>query len=799
MRVAAAALVLDPESVTGVNGASGATDVVDVLVGDTLNGTQVTGGQVGLTVTSPATPLRAGAPVPVLGSDGKVDVPAGTPAGTYTIGYEVCETLNPSNCQSNTVSVTVAAAALVAVDDTVSGVNGLSGATAVVNAFTGDTVNGVAASSANAILSVAAGSSVPAGLSFDTATGNVDVAAGTAAGDYSFDYTICEKLNPDNCQTATLTVRVAAAALVANADVTLPIRADIGDPSAVNVLENDTLNGGAIDPSDMILRIASGSGVPGIMLDTASGNVSIASDVSAGTYSFSYEVCEALNPTNCATSSVTIMIEPAISTVEGTVYLDRDSDSQLGDNDEPRSGWIVEILRDGALIATTITNSQGEYRFEDMLSAPGYSIVFRNPSNNVVYGRIDDIVLASNTLIIDQNMPIDPSGVIYNSVTRSPVQGALATLLGPNGLALPQACFVDPAQQNQLTDANGEYRFDIIPGGATQCPVSETDYVISVTPPSGFGFVSTVLLPQQGAFDPTGLTDPVRIAPEPGAPIEPAPIYYLTFSLQSGDPNVIYNHIPLDPFTQREPLIVTKTSPKRDVSVGDLVPYTITVRNAESVQRAGVTVIDLLPSGFKYVLGSASINGQPSEPVHTNSGRQIEWRNQTIPANATITYNLVLTVGAGVTTGTKINTGFGLSGLTGDAVTNRATAAVRIVPSSVFDCSELLGKVFEDTNRNGYQDEGEPGVPAVRLVTVNGLLVSTDEYGRYHIPCAAVPDARIGSNFVLKVDPRTLPLGWAPTTDNPRSIRLTRGKMGELNFGVAPIEVSPPVIQKEGE
>jgi hypothetical protein len=65
-------------------------------------------------------------------------------------------------------------------------------------------------------------------------------------------------------------------------------------------------------------------------------------------------------------------------------------------------------------------------------------------------------------------------------------------------------------------------------------------------------------------------------------------------------------------------------------------------------------------------------------------------------------------------------------------------------------------------------------------------MITTDGQGRYHVACAAVPDARIGSNFVLKVDPATLPLGWEPTSENPRSIRLTRGRFGELNFGVAP-------------
>ena len=51
-----------------------------------------------------------------------------------------------------------------------------------------------------------------------------------------------------------------------------------------------------------------------------------------------------------------------------------------------------------------------------------------------------------------------------------------------------------------------------------------------------------------------------------------------------------------------------------------------------------------------------------------------------------------------------------------------------------------------------------------------------------------MPDAQIGSNFVLKLDVRTIAQGYAPTTDNPQSIRLTRGKISELNFGVQKAE-----------
>ena len=51
------------------------------------------------------------------------------------------------------------------------------------------------------------------------------------------------------------------------------------------------------------------------------------------------------------------------------------------------------------------------------------------------------------------------------------------------------------------------------------------------------------------------------------------------------------------------------------------------------------------------------------------------------------------------------------------------------------------------------------------------------------MPCAAIPDAAIGSNFLLKLDPRTLPQGYKVTTENPRDVRVTRGKATELNFG----------------
>ena len=786
INVDAAPISATNDDAGSLSGITGGSDIINALVNDSLNGQPVDPSLVDLTVTSPA----SNPGVTLDTATGLVSVASGTPAGTYSIGYQICETLNPSNCATATVIVVVEAAPIAASPDTPAPVNGADGGDDVINAFDNDTLNGAPVDPADITATITTpaapltpGASVPV---MDPGTGLVDVPAGTPAGTYVIEYEICEDLNPANCATSNVTIIVEAPAITAADDNPPFVREGIGNPNAINAFHNDTLNGVPFDPAAITATVITPASDPGVVMDPATGNVSVAPNVPAGTYTIVYEICETLNPANCATSTVNITVEAPISAIEGTVFTDMDGDRVVDPDDIRRAGWIVEVMYDGDMVASAITDSNGDYRVENLASGPGYSVRFRNPDNNVVYDIIADINLGANTTVVDQNLPIDPSGVIYDSITRAPVSGVTATLTDAGGNPLPAVCFLDPSQANQVTGATGEYRFDIIPGAAAQCPTAETVYNIRITPPAGYSDSSSVLAPQPGPFDPTGLAAPVRINSAPTAPTEANPPYYLTFRLADGDPDIINNHIPIDPFLTRTPLVVTKTSVKRSASVGDIVPYEITVRNTENAQRSDVTVTDILPAGMKYVLGTASVNGAAQEPV--NTGRRVTWNGQVIPANGSSQYNLTLVVGAGVTGGEKVNTAVAENGTTGEAISNRGTAVVAITPSAIFDCSEMLGKVFEDANRNGYQDKGEPGVPGVRLATVNGQLITTDEFGRYHIACAAVPDARIGSNFVLKVDTRTLPLGWDTTTDNPRSIRLTRGKFGELNFGVAPKE-----------
>ena len=146
---------------------------------------------------------------------------------------------------------------------------------------------------------------------------------------------------------------------------------------------------------------------------------------------------------------------------------------------------------------------------------------------------------------------------------------------------------------------------------------------------------------------------------------------------------------------------------------------------------------------------------------------------------------LLLAVGAGVTEGEYVNRAQVVHGLTGNAMSGEATATVRVMPDPTFDCTDVTGKVFDDANRNGVQDSGERGLPGVRLATTNGLLATTDQHGRYHITCAATPDEARGSNFVLKLDDRTLPSGFRMSTDQVQVKRATRGKALKLNFGAS--------------
>jgi len=249
----------------------------------------------------------------------------------------------------------------------------------------------------------------------------------------------------------------------------------------------------------------------------------------------------------------------------------------------------------------------------------------------------------------------------------------------------------------------------------------------------------------------------------------------------------------LAPLADASFLRVTKTANPRTVQIGDPVLYTINVTNESASAISGVDIVDRLPEGFAYMPGTSSVTDGSEyalvEPTVRSRG-VLSWSFDggadspldVLEPNETVTVNLRLLAGPNVSFGAHENQAYAENVADGSR-SDIATAVVDYIPEPSFDCTPVIGRVYDDVNVNGYPDDGEPGLPAVRLVTVNGDIITTDEYGRYHIPCAAIADAENGSNFLLKADTRTLPLGYAPTTENPRVVRVTRGKFVKMNFG----------------
>jgi|GEM_PF-545931 len=253
--------------------------------------------------------------------------------------------------------------------------------------------------------------------------------------------------------------------------------------------------------------------------------------------------------------------------------------------------------------------------------------------------------------------------------------------------------------------------------------------------------------------------------------------------------------LPLAPDSEVSELEVTKTARPRTVQIGDPVLYTVEITNRSIATQTDLRIVDLLPEEFAYVPGSARFADATSEiamePTVNVRGR-VEWDVMSVETapldrldpNETIILTYRLLAGPNVAFGSHENSAF-VESLRSGARSEVASAVIDYIPEPSFDCTPVLGRVYDDVNENGYPDDGEPGIPGARLVTVNGEIVTTDKFGRYHIPCAIIPDAERGSNVQLKADIRALPLGYVLTTENPRVVRATRGKFVRMNFGAA--------------
>ena len=344
----------DDTGAAAVNGYTGGTAYADVLAAngngpDTLAGVPATLATVSLSqlaTTDPRVTLNL--------ATGAVVVAPATPAGSYTVTYEICQAVDPANCAAAIAEVSVSAAAIAALDDVNAPIiSTVTGGTAYANILGDngngpDTLNGAAATFANVV--VTSSTSSNPGVTLNPATGRINVAVATPVGSQSVNYTICEQLNPTNCASAVASVTVIDIPPVAG-PVTLtvpygagatnvPLAISGGVPTSVNEV-TPSLNGTVI---------ASGTTI------TYQPNPGY-----AGPDSFTYSATNSGGTSSAALVSITVQDPVVTITPSGglnaSVAAPYTQSFTFNGGAQPWSGYQVTNLPAGLSITGTTVNS----------------------------------------------------------------------------------------------------------------------------------------------------------------------------------------------------------------------------------------------------------------------------------------------------------------------------------------------------------------------------------------------------------------------------------------------------------
>jgi uncharacterized repeat protein (TIGR01451 family) len=229
--------------------------------------------------------------------------------------------------------------------------------------------------------------------------------------------------------------------------------------------------------------------------------------------------------------------------------------------------------------------------------------------------------------------------------------------------------------------------------------------------------------------------------------------------------------------------IVKSANPVR-VNAGSLVLYTLNVTNIVNYNVVNAQVIDMPPNGLAFVPGSGTIYDANSANNAVSGARPITFSGVDVAVGETIRIQYLLRAGAALAAGEYTN--YAAAYDRGRIISNIAefTVYAETGADPLLEQTRILGKVFDDQDGDGWQDEGERGIPGVRIASVEGLVSETDAYGRYHIEGIVLLNQERGQNFILKLDTSTLPPGSSVTTENPLLRRVTAAIPVRFDFGV---------------
>lgn len=213
------------------------------------------------------------------------------------------------------------------------------------------------------------------------------------------------------------------------------------------------------------------------------------------------------------------------------------------------------------------------------------------------------------------------------------------------------------------------------------------------------------------------------------------------------------------PVFEEHGLELTKSVDQPRAEIGDVVTYHINVRNPTAVILSNFSVRDRLPDSFHYVQGTARLNvgSAPEQKIEPEAlGEDLVFHVGELAPGAGARLLYRVRIGANARPGDWENVAVGSGDFpSGERSATGAARATVHVGGGVFSSQQvIIGRVYEDANRNGSFDSNDKPVAGVRLYLTSGQSVITDSQGLYNFP--ALGDG----SLVLALDPVTVPAGY---------------------------------------
>lgn len=214
------------------------------------------------------------------------------------------------------------------------------------------------------------------------------------------------------------------------------------------------------------------------------------------------------------------------------------------------------------------------------------------------------------------------------------------------------------------------------------------------------------------------------------------------------------------------------------VVVGGTLNYQIKVINSGVVALSDIKIIDTLPKGLTYLLGSSTRAGaaiaDPSIGTNANGQSVLTWNlgaGSLAPnADSAIRFGTIVTPAAA--NGDLLNVASASANASNGAATvgvqsNASIAAVKVSLGVFAPRTTIVGRVYFDNNNNdSFERDTDEPVQGARVYLSDGRWAVTDPLGRY-----SIPEVSPGRHAV-RLDPITAPFSCKRVPDDAPCTRF---------------------------